>query len=64
MRWRLSPELAATEDLVILIADMLMSSSHTGQWKFQYVIMDSDNPRDPQRVNHVILAVDIASSET
>ena len=46
------------EDLVILIADMLMSSSHTSQWKFQYVIMDSDNPRDPQRVNHVILAVD------
>ena len=45
------------EDLVILIADMLMSSSHTRNWEFQYVIMDSDNPLDPQKINHVILSV-------
>ena len=45
------------EDLVILVADMLMSSSHTKNWKFQYVYMDSHNPTDPQKVNHVILYV-------
>ena len=45
------------EDLVILIADMLMSSSHTSHWEFQYVLMDSDNPLDPQDMNHVILYV-------
>ena len=46
------------EDLVILIADMLMSSSHTSHWEFQYVMMDLDNPLDPQDMNHVILSVD------
>ena len=46
------------EDLVILIADMLMSSNHTKHWKFQYVLMDSNNPLDPQAMNHVILYVD------
>ena len=45
------------EDLAILIADMLMSSSYTDEWTFQYVYMDSDNPTDPQTMNHVILAV-------
>ena len=45
------------EDLVILIADMLMSSSHTKDWEFQYGMMDSDNPLDPQKMNHVILYV-------
>ena len=46
------------EDLVILVADMLMSSRHTDDWTFQYVYMDSDNPTDPQTVNHIILSVD------
>ena len=32
------------EDLVILIADMLMSSSHTRNWTFEYIIIDNDNP--------------------
>ena len=46
------------EDLVILIADMLMSSGHTRHWKLQYVMMDSDNPLDPQDMNHVVLHVE------
>ena len=45
------------EDLVILVADMLISSSHTRNWDFQYVIIDSNNPLNPQDVNHVILYV-------
>ena len=45
------------EDLVILIADMLMSSKYTNGWEFQYVMMDSGNPLDPQKMNHVILHV-------
>ena len=45
------------EDLVILVADMLMSSSHTADWTFQYVWMDADNPTNPQTMNHVILYV-------
>lgn len=46
------------EDLVILIADMLMSSKHTYDWTFEYVFMDSDNPTDSRDVDHVILFVD------
>ena len=46
------------EDLVILIAEMLKSSSHTKDWTIQYVYMDSENPHNPQTVNHVILFVD------
>lgn len=45
------------EDLVILVADMLMSSKHTDDWTIQYGVMDSDSPMDPQEVNHVILYV-------
>ena len=45
------------EDLVILVADMLVSSKHTKDWTIQYVYMDGDNPNDPQTVNHVILYV-------
>ena len=45
------------EDLVILIAEMLKSSSHTKDWDIQYVYMDSENHLDPQTVNHVILYV-------
>lgn len=45
------------EDLVILVADMLMSSQYTSGWTFEYVYMDADNPTDPQTMNHVILAV-------
>ena len=46
------------EDLVILIASMLKSSSYTKDWDMQYVYMDSDNPTNPKGVNHVILYVD------
>lgn len=45
------------EDLTILIADMLMSSEHTDDWTIQYVVIDTDNPTDPQEINvtvHVI----------
>lgn len=45
------------EDLVILAADMLMSSGHTDGWTIQYVMMDIDNPTDPQDVDHVVLYV-------
>ena len=51
-------ELVVTEDLVILIADMLMSSSYTKNWAFGYIIIDSNNPLNPQNINHVILYVD------
>lgn len=46
------------EDLVILIADMLVSSEHTEGWTIRYVYMDADNPTDLREVNHVILYVD------
>lgn len=46
------------EDLAILIADMLVSLEHTEDWTIQYVYMDTDNPKDPQKVNHVMLFVD------
>lgn len=46
------------EDLVILVADMLMSSSHTDGWTIQFVMMDGDSPTDPQDIDHVILYVD------
>ena len=45
------------EDLVILIADLLMSSKHTSDWHFQYVYMDLQNPTDPREVNHIVLYV-------
>ena len=46
------------EDLVILMADMLVSSEYTADWTIQYVYMDMYNPLDAQDVNHVILYVD------
>ena len=46
------------EDLVILIAEMIKSSSYTKDWVIQYIYMDSDNPQNPQTVNHVILSID------
>ena len=45
------------EDTAILMADMLKSSKHTKNWNIQMVYFDSDNPSDPQLVNHVALAV-------
>lgn len=47
------------EDLAILVADMLRSSSHTKDWKIQLVYLDSDHPSAPQDVNHVIAYVDM-----
>ena len=46
------------EDLAILIADMLVSSAHTEDWTVQYVYMDTDSPKEPQKINHVMLFVD------
>ena len=46
------------EDLAILIADMLKSSKHTKNWEIQLVYLDSDNPMDPQTLNHVAVYVD------
>jgi hypothetical protein len=46
------------EDTVILIADMIRSSSHTKDWKLQLVYFDSDNPTNPQQINHVALLID------
>ena len=45
------------EDTAILMADMFKSSKHTKNWNIQMVYFDSDNPSDPQLVNHVALAV-------
>lgn len=50
------------EDLVILVADILVSFEHTEDWIIQYVYMDADNPTDPQGVNHLILYVDDGNS--
>lgn len=50
------------EDLVILVADMLVSSEHTADWTIQYVYMDGDSPNDPQEINHMILFVDDGTS--
>ena len=50
------------EDTVILMADMLKSSKHTGNWKIQMVYFDSHNPTNPKHVNHVALAVDTGTS--
>jgi len=46
------------EDLAILVADMLKSSSHTRDWKIRLVYMDSERLDDPQTVDHVIVHVD------
>lgn len=45
------------EDLAILIADMLLSSKHTQDWELEFFIMDSNNPKKAQAVNHVILRI-------
>jgi len=46
------------EDMVILMADMILSSSHTKDWKIQMIYFDSNNPTNPKRANHVALAID------
>ena len=43
------------EDLVILIADILISSKYTDNWTFNYIFMDIDNPLNPQHINHIVL---------
>lgn len=45
------------EDLAILVADMLKSSSRTKDWKIQLVYMDTERLDDPQTVDHVIVYV-------
>lgn len=47
-----------TEDLAILIADMILSSKHTQNWELEFFLFDAYNPENPQTVNHVILSID------
>ncbi len=51
------------KDKSILIADLLRSSSHTSNWDIHLVIMDSNNPTNPQTVNHMIVHVDTGKSQ-
>ena len=46
------------EDLTILLADMIRSSSHTKSWKVSLVYFDANNPENPVSVNHLALGVD------
>lgn len=46
------------EDLAILVADMLRSSTHTRDWEIQLAYMDLDHPRAPRGANHVLVLVD------
>ena len=46
------------EDLAILIADLILSSPHTKNWDVEMWYIDSDNPRSPETVNHVIIWID------
>jgi len=41
------------EDTTILILDMIRSSKYTRDWTLQMVYFDSDNPADPNTINHV-----------
>lgn len=50
------------EDLAILVADMLRSSSHTQDWDIQLAYIDADNPKSPQTANHVVVFVDYGES--
>ncbi|MEP0825492.1 MAG: hypothetical protein HRF40_08405 [Nitrososphaera sp.] len=52
------------EDLTILLASMLKSSSHTRDWEIKMVYMDSDYPQNPRDVNHVILYVETGDFST
>lgn len=52
------------EDTAILIADMLRSSKYARDWKIQLVYFDSDNPTEPQGVNHVAIYVDTGNMAT
>ena len=46
------------EDLAILIADLILSSTHTKNWDIELWIIDSKNPENPKGVNHVIIWID------
>ena len=46
------------EDLVILILDMIKSSSHTRNWDLEMWYIDADNPTRPLDLNHVIAIID------
>lgn len=51
------------KDKSILIADLLRSSSHTVNWDIHLVIMDANNPANPQTVNHMIVHVGTGNSQ-
>ncbi len=45
------------EDLSILIADLIKSSSYTKNWEIKLVYLDIDNPKNPKKINHVAVYV-------
>ncbi len=42
------------EDTAILIVEMLKSSSHTKDWKFEFLYFNSDNLVNPDEIDHVV----------
>ena len=52
------------EDMAILIADFLTSLESTRDWEINFVLMDTDNPTNPKKANHVILHVDTGTFRT
>jgi len=52
------------EDLTIVIATMLKSSSHTKDWKIQMILFDADNPNSPRDIDHVALNVQTTEFST
>jgi hypothetical protein len=45
------------EDLTILMASILVSSSYTHDWTIEIVYLDAFNPDDPKTANHVALYI-------
>ncbi|QLH07036.1 hypothetical protein C5F50_08120 [Nitrosopumilus ureiphilus] len=46
------------EDLAILFADMIKSSTAGKDWQVKFLYFDSDNISLPQKINHVVLVID------
>jgi len=51
------------EDTTILILDMLKSSSHTKNWKFQMLYFDSEELEKPQGIDHVVPVITIGDNQ-
>jgi len=52
------------EDLTILVASIIKSSSHTQQWDMKLVYFDSKGPNNATGVNHVALYIDTGQIAT